>query len=91
MFNTKYNVLAPIIRFNASSLYIFRLKNISELQTFIDENSAIVDKHRLREIYNLAVNSAPYSFLYVNMNAKDINHMFYIRFEKCIDIEDKNI
>ena len=79
-------MLAPIVRLNASSLYIFRFKNISELQTFIDENSAIVDKDRLREIYNLAVNDQPYSFLYVNMNAKDINHMFYIRFEKRIDI-----
>ena len=87
----KYNVLAPIIRLNASSLYIFRLKNISELQTFIDENSAIVDKDRLREIYNLAVNDQPYSFLFVNMNAKDINHMFYIRFEKVINIEDNKI
>jgi hypothetical protein len=87
----QYNVLAPIIRLNASSLYIFRLKHISELPTFIDENSAIVDKDRLREIYNLAVNDQPFSFLFVNMNAKDINHMFYIRFEKVIHIEDNNI
>ena len=38
----KYNVLAPIIRLNASSLYIFRLKNASELMSFIEENSAML-------------------------------------------------
>ena len=40
----KYNVLAPIIRLNASSLYIFRLKNASELMSFTEENSAVLDK-----------------------------------------------
>ena len=46
----KYNVLAPIIRLNASSLYIFRLKNASELMSFIEENSAIVDKQQLLDM-----------------------------------------
>ena len=31
----KYNVLAPIIRLNASSLYIFRLNNASELMSLL--------------------------------------------------------
>ena len=77
----KYNVLAPIIRLNASSLYIFRLKNASELMSFIQEKSAIVDKQQLLDMYHQAVNFAPYSFFYVNMNSKDINKMFHINFE----------
>ena len=43
----KYNVLASIIRLNASSLYIFRLKNASELMSFFEEHSATVDKQQL--------------------------------------------
>ena len=82
----KYNVLAPIIRLNASSLYIFRLKNASGLMSFIEENSAIVDKQQLLDMYHQAVNDAPYSFFYVNMNAKDINKMFHIRFEQAFQI-----
>ncbi|MCV6598954.1 MAG: hypothetical protein OIF36_00510, partial [Alphaproteobacteria bacterium] len=40
----KYRSLANIIRLNASSLYVFKLKNQSELDAFIEENSALVDK-----------------------------------------------
>ena len=82
MFDSKQcNVLAPIIRLNASSFHMFRLKYASELMSFIEENSAIVDNQQLLDMYHQAVNDAPYSFLYVNMNAKDINKMFHIRFE----------
>ena len=72
----KYNVLAPIIRLNASSLYISRLKNASELMSFIEETSPIVDKQQLLDMYHQAVNFAPYSFFYVNMNAKDVSYQF---------------
>ena len=83
----KYNVLAPIIRLNASALFIFRLKNMNEVNAFIEENSALVDKDELYEMYRIAVNDAPYSFLYINTNAKDVNKMFYVRFEKLLKIE----
>ena len=36
----KYNVIAPIIRLNASALFIFRLKNMNEVNSFLEENSA---------------------------------------------------
>ena len=83
----QYNVLAPIIRLNASSLYVFRLKNASELMSFIEVNSAIVDKQQLLDMYHQAVNDAPYNFFYVNMNAKGINKMFHIRFEQAFQIK----
>ena len=79
-------MLAPIIRLNASSLYIFRLKNASELMSFIEENSAIVDKQQLLDMYHQAANDAPYSFFYVNMNAKNVNDMFFLRFEQAFQI-----
>ena len=82
----KYNVLAPIIRLNASALFIFRLKNMNEVNSFLEENSALVDKRTLYDMYQQAVNFAPYSFFYINTNAKDVNNMFYINFEQRFEI-----
>ena len=76
----KYNVLSPIIRLNASALFIFRLKNMNEVNAFFEENSALVDKSTLYEMYQRAVNFAPYSFFYINTNAKDVSNMFFIKF-----------
>ena len=67
--------LAPIIRLNASYL-----------MSFIEGKSTIVDNQQLLDMYHQAVNDAPYSFFYVNMNAKDINKMFHIRFEQAFQI-----
>ena len=39
------------------------------------------------EIYNLATNE-PYSFLYVKLNEKKRNDMFYVRYDKKLIIED---
>ena len=84
----KYNVLAPIIRLNASALFIFRLKNMNEVNSFLEENSALVDKRTLYDMYQQAVNFAPYSFFYITANAKDVNDMFYINFEQRFEIGD---
>ena len=71
----KYNVLAPIIRLNASALFIFRLKNMNEVNAFLEENSALVDKSTLYEMYQKAVNFAPNSFFYINTNAQDVSNI----------------
>ena len=84
----KYNVLAPIIRLNSSALFIFRLKNMNEVNAFIEENSALVDKKSLYDMYQQAVNFAPYSFFYINTNAKDVSNMFFINFEQRFEIGD---
>ena len=39
-------------------------------------------------MYQQAVNDAPYSFFYINMNSKDINKMFYVTFDKAFIIID---
>ena len=84
----KYNVLAPIIRLNASALFIFRLKNMNEVNSFLEENSALVDKKALYDMYQQAVNFAPYSFFYINTNAKDVNNMFFVNFQQRFEIGD---
>ena len=82
----KFNALHPIIRVNASELFVFRLRNNQDLQTFIDEVSALIDKSTLLEMYKLATKEA-YSFLYIKLTAKDINDMFYIKFGQQIMID----
>ena len=76
----KLNALAPIVRLNTSSLYIFKLKNQAELDTFIQEQSALVDKKTMLQIYRTAVDAQPYSFLFVKLRESDVNKMFMIRF-----------
>ena len=82
----KLNALAPIVRLNTSSLYIFKLKNQAELDTFIQEQSALIDKKTMLEIYRTAVDAQPYSFLFVKLRESDINKMFMVRFEAKIHI-----
>lgn len=82
----KYNALSPIVRLNSSSLYIFKLKNQSELDTFIQEQSALIDKKTINEIYRVATEE-PYSFLFVKLRESDINKIFMNRFEAEIHIQ----
>jgi hypothetical protein len=53
----------------------------------VEEVSAITDKATILQIYNMAT-AEPYSFLCVNLRAKSENHVFHIRFEERIEIED---
>ena len=84
----KFNAIHPIIRVNATELYVYRLRNNKYLESFIDEVSAVLDKKTLLELYNIAT-SKPYSFLYVKLTAKDKNEMFYQNFDKRLIIQDE--
>ena len=81
----KLNAVATIVRVNTSSLYIFKLKNMKEVATFIEEQSALVDRKTLYEIYKIATQE-PYSFLFVKLRMSDLNKIFMIRLEKAIHI-----
>ena len=60
----KYNALAPIVRLNTSSLYIFKLKNMKEIETFIEEQSALVDKKLCMKFTKLLLkNPTPFYLL----------------------------
>ena len=82
----KLNALATIVRVNTSSLYIFKLKNIREVETFIEEQSALVDKKTLLEIYKIATEE-PFSFLFVKLRESDLNKIFMKRFDAEIHIQ----
>ena len=55
---------------------------MNEVISFLEENSASVEKKTLYDMYQQAVDFAPYSFFYINQNAKDVNNMFFINFQQ---------
>ena len=73
--------LSQVMRKNATELYVYKLRNYRDLESLIEELSALAPKKVLLEMYNLAT-SEPYSFWYINLMAKDVNKMFHVRFEK---------
>ena len=81
------NVVNPIVRAQATALFIFRQKAFVELQNFLEENSATVGKDILEKVYRIAV-AEPYQFLYVDLRATDPNEMFFIGFKQRIRVSD---
>ena len=82
----KFNALSPIIRVNASDLYVFRLRNYGDLQAFLDEVSAIAPKDVILEMYRIATDE-PFSFLTVKLTSKDKNKIFMVRFDKQLSFD----
>ena len=83
----KFSAIHPIIRVNATELFVFRLRNYQDTSMFLEEMGGMIDKKTLLEIYKLATKEA-YSFLYVKLNAKSLDNMFMINFTKRIKIQD---
>ncbi len=50
----KFIAIHPIIRVNARELYVYRLRNTKDLDTFIEEVSAVYDKKTLLALCNAA-------------------------------------
>ena len=65
---------------NATELYVYRLRNYKDLDTFVDEVSAVYDKKTLLALYNAATEE-PFSLLYVKLTSKNTEDMFYKRFD----------
>lgn len=82
----KYRAISNIIRVNATNLYVFRLRNGGDLEALIDELNALTDKKTLLQLYNVGT-SEPFSFLFIKLNAKKLNDMFYINYTKKLEIE----
>ena len=89
----KFNAIHPIIRVNATELYVYCLQKFKDLDTFVNEVSAVYDKKPLRALYNAATEE-PFSFLYVKLTSKNKEDMFYKRFDHKLVIthegEDSN-
>jgi hypothetical protein len=83
-----FNALSPIIRKNATELYIYRLRNYGDLESLIEELSALYDKKTLLELYNIATGE-PHSFWYINLMSKSKKDMFYMNFDRKLEVEDE--
>jgi hypothetical protein len=87
----KYKGVSNIIRLNISDMYLFRLRTAQDLESFLDEFSALADKKIIEHIYRQATDE-PYGFLYIKLASRDINHMFYASLKKTFYIDEiKNI
>ena len=76
-----YKQISPIVRNEITNLLIYRLSNYCDLESIIEEMSAIYDTHTLLQMYHEAV-SEPYSFLYTSLMMKDKRKMFVYNFTK---------
>ena len=76
----KTRLIQSSCRVNASFVIAFRIKSFQDLESILEENSALVNIKLLRQLYDYAT-SAPYSFLYINLAAKTLQDMFYRNFE----------
>ena len=73
-----YKQISPIVCKSITHLFIYRLGNFNDLESIVEELSAIYDKKTLLQIYHEAV-SEYYSFLYVNLMSKNKRKMFVTR------------
>ena len=79
------SIISPLIRAQATALMIFKQRNFTEFQNFIDDYDAVVDKKTLDQIYHTAVDQ-PYQFLYIDLTATDVNEMFDVGFQSHIRV-----
>ena len=76
-----YKQNPPIVRESMNHISIYRLRNYNDLESIVEELSAIYDKTTLLQIYHEAVSEYS-SVLYVILMSKDTRKMFMERFER---------
>jgi hypothetical protein len=81
------NLVGTVIRKNCRRMCIWRLRNHKEVETLCEELSGIYDKNTLMDMYREAT-AEPYSFMFVRLDAKTRETMFFLRFEAALVPED---
>ena len=71
----KLNDLHASIMLNWTEIFVYKLRNMKDLETFIDAASAVWAKQTFLEMYHTTT-AEPYSFLYVKLTAKNHENMF---------------
>ena len=66
---------------------VWRLRNHKEVETLCDELSGVYDKNTLMEMYRTAT-AEPFSWMFVRLDARTRDTMFYLRFESRLVPED---
>ena len=81
----KFVAIHPISRNNATELFVYRLRNQKDLDSFLEELSALYDKKTLFKLYQHATDE-PYSFLYVKLTAHNRDDMFFMNLSKKLSV-----
>jgi hypothetical protein len=80
-------LIGTILRKNCRCMAVWRLRNHKEVEALCEELSGIYDKNTLMEMYRAAT-AEPYSFMFIRLDAKTRETMFYLRFEQRLVPED---
>jgi hypothetical protein len=81
-----FTALSPTIRKNITELFVYRLRNYRDLETLLEELSALYPKKTLLDLYNLATDK-PHSFLFINLVAKEKRKMFMENLDRYLVIK----
>jgi len=75
----KYRALGTEIRTNFNALMFFRQRSRFDLEAFLEENSAIIPKEQLYQMYVKATNK-DHGFLFCDLMQSNPDRMFYSSF-----------
>ena len=82
----RYRLLDQNLRTNANGLIFFRARNGKDVEAFEEENSGLVDKKTLHEMYDYATRER-YKFLFINLNEPSADDAFYKAFDSKLVVE----
>jgi len=77
----KLTAISQVARVNFRFLLVWRLRNLKEIQSLLEELSALYPIQVLHEMYQTAITDEDHSFWYINLVAKKKEDMFFIRFD----------
>ena len=77
----KLTAISQVARVNFRFMCVWRLRNYREIQSLMEELSALYPPYILQEMYETAISDEDHSFWYINLVAKKKEDMFYIRFD----------
>ena len=84
----KLTAISPIARVNFRFLLVWRLRSAREIDSLMEELSALYPKQVLHAMYETAIED-DHSFWYIDMVAKRKESMFFTRFEHKMLLEER--
>ena len=83
----KLSLISTVIRCNVRRMCVWRLRNHKEIESLCEEMSGVYVAKTVMELYRYATEE-PYSFLFIRLDAKTRQEVFYLRFEQRLVPED---
>ena len=85
----KLNQAGLTVRANVRNMCVWRLRNALEIQGLCEELSGFYDAKTVLSLYTHATTEA-FSFLYVKLDAKTRNDVFWLRFESRLSVKEES-